>query len=807
MTNRLIEILTKMKKNIVFYFLLCFVTGLNVAKLNAQKLPENKSKLAISTIMQGGTWIGQSPENMFWSDDGSTLYFDWNPDNELLSSLYKITRDNQKPAKVSIEEQQKMPATSGDFNRDKTQKVYEKNGDIFLFNIKTGDIFQITNTLEREASPVFNFKEDKILFESQNNLFAWNIENGQISQLTCFKRGKEPGEKSDIPENEQQKWLYNDQMRMFEVLNQRKEKQEQREKRQKQLKPNRPKTIYTGSKHVFNIQLSPDEQYITYTLYQYEGGKQTKVPNYVTQDGYIDIIDARPKVGSSQSSIEMFIYDIKGDTVYPVQTEMIPGISDIPAFNNHYPDRKTEPKPRKLMMNGPKWSENGEKALINIRAEDNKDRWIMLLDLKTGIPELVDRQTDNAWIAGPGIGGYWPSDNYGWLPDNESVWFQSEESGYSHLYSVDTKTGRKKALTSGEYEIYEPEISNDKKSWYFSANMEHPGVRHFYNMPLKGGKPTKLTTLPGRNDVMLSPDEEIMAIRYSSANQPWEIYLQTNKKGEKAKRITHSLSEEFMQYEWRIPEFITFKARDGEKVHARLYQPKQTDKNNAAIIFVHGAGYLQNAHKWWSHYYREYMFHNILADNGYTVLDIDYRGSAGYGRDWRTGIYRHMGGKDLTDQVDGAKHLIEKYGIDAGKIGIYGGSYGGFITIMAMCKEAETFAAGAALRSVTDWAHYNHGYTSNILNTPVADSLAYVNSSPIYYADGLNAPLLMLHGMLDDNVQFQDVVRLSQRFIELGKTDWELAVFPLEPHSFKEPSSWTNEYQRIFRFLHRYLSE
>jgi dipeptidyl aminopeptidase/acylaminoacyl peptidase len=195
------------------------------------------------------------------------------------------------------------------------------------------------------------------------------------------------------------------------------------------------------------------------------------------------------------------------------------------------------------------------------------------------------------------------------------------------------------------------------------------------------------------------------------------------------------------------------------------------------------------------------MFHNMLVDMGYTVLDIDYRGSSGYGRDWRTGIYRYMGGKDLSDHVDGARFLVEKHGIDPARVGLYGGSYGGFITLMAMFNHPDVFTAGAALRSVTDWAHYNHGYTANILNTPVEDSIAYARSSPINFANGLQGALLMCHGVIDDNVQFQDIIRLSQRLIELGKENWELAVYPVERHAFTEPTSWYDEYRRILKLF------
>jgi dipeptidyl aminopeptidase/acylaminoacyl peptidase len=307
--------------------------------------------------------------------------------------------------------------------------------------------------------------------------------------------------------------------------------------------------------------------------------------------------------------------------------------------------------------------------------------------------------------------------------------------------------------------------------------------------------------MKGGNEIDLSPDEKWLAIRYSYSNKPWELYLQPNTSGAKAVQVTNSVSEEFKSYPWKEPEVISFKNRNGKDIYARLYLPKNPDPAKPAVVFVHGAGYLQNVHFWWSTYFREYMFNNMLVDNGYTVLDIDYTGSAGYGRDIRTGIYRHMGGADLTDQVDGVKLLVEKYGVNPKHVGLYGGSYGGFITLMALFTQPDIFAAGAGLRSVTDWAHYNHGYTSNILNEPYDDEKAYRRSSPIYFADGLKGHLLMAHGMVDQNVNFQDIVRLSQRLIELHKSNWELAPYPVEDHGFIQPSSWTDEYSRIYKLF------
>jgi dipeptidyl aminopeptidase/acylaminoacyl peptidase len=201
------------------------------------------------------------------------------------------------------------------------------------------------------------------------------------------------------------------------------------------------------------------------------------------------------------------------------------------------------------------------------------------------------------------------------------------------------------------------------------------------------------------------------------------------------------------------------------------------------------------------------MFHHILRERGFTVLDVDYRASRGYGRAWRTAIYRHMGGVDLDDQVDAARWLVREKGIDPKRIGIYGGSYGGFITLMAMFTQPDVFAAGAALRPVTDWAHYNHPYTADILNLPQKDSEAYRRSSPIYFAQGLKGRLLICHGMVDTNVHFEDSVRLAQKLIELRKTNWELAPYPVENHGFVEPTSWADEYKRIYKLFEETLTK
>jgi dipeptidyl aminopeptidase/acylaminoacyl peptidase len=772
----------------------------------------SQSSLTIEKIMQGEKFTGFSPSEIQWSPAGNRVYFNWNPEMGPLPSLYSAAIVKPAPVKVTPEEQKNLPAFRGTYNHSRTKMLFEKNGDLFILDIKTGMSKQITSTIANENSPVFSKNEDKVIYNSGNNLFSWDITTGTISQLTDLRPGKEkPGESPYADPRDS--WLHNNEMYLIKVLADRKSTRDLEEKERKMLEPSRPKVIYTVAGMSRSLKLSPDNNYLIWLTFQPGENKTTIIPSYVTESGYTEEMRSRSKVGDNIAlSSGLSIYDIKRDTVYAVKIDDIPGLTDKPEYISDYPEKKSadskkadKPEKRGVRITGPVWSENGSFAVVDISSNDNKDRWIMLVDINTGGLKLLDRQHDEAWIGGPGIGGYGGS--VGWLADNKTIFFQSEETGYSHIYTIDVTTGNKKAWTSGKYEVSGLTISNDKKFWYFISNEVDAGINELYKIAIADGSKTRLTNFEGGVEAELSPDEKYFAILMSKANTPWELYIMENKEKAVPVKVTESLTPAFKAYSWRTPEYVKITASDGVQVPSRLFKPANVKKNGPAVIFVHGAGYLQDAHRWWSSYFHEYMFHNFLVDNGYTVLDIDYRGSAGYGRDWRTAVYRFMGGRDLDDQVDGVKYLVEQCQVDPARIGIFGGSYGGFITLMAMFTKPGTFAAGAGLRSVTDWAHYNHGYTSDILNTPVTDSLAYVKSSPIYYAEGLKGALLMCHGMVDDNVHFQDIVRLTQRLIELGKDNWELAVYPLESHGFVEPSSWTDEYKRIFKLFEENLKK
>ena len=767
-------------------------------------LAHAQTPLSVDYIMRDPKWMGTFPAAHFWSSDSKQIYFNYNPEKNPTDSLYKIEpAAGAKPMKVSVQEERTLKKEAI-YSADENLKLYKKGNQVLLEDLKkrkTTTLFDWYGPLEKLK---FLANENYISFSSDLNFYWFDRTTNRLEKLTSITNGSKPA-KTKPAESGKINFLEKENLALLEEVRKRKEAQKASQDYRASIREATAEefVFYTEGKSLTNLQLSADARFVTFSVFTPPAAnKATKVPDYTAASGYTEDLNSRPKVGTAAGKVEIGIYDLQRDTVYYVNTATLPGIKDAPDYRVDYPERTWEVKNRELSLTGPTFSPDGTKAFIQARAVDNKDRWIASIDLSTGALITLDRQRDEAWIGGPGIG--WGG-TLGWLPDSKHLYFQSEESGYSHLYLVDVTTKEKKSLTSGKFEVFDPFLSKDKKFWYLTTSEVHPGERHFYRMPLMGGKMEQLTAMEGENQVVLSPDEKLLAIIHSYSNVPAELYVQENKVGVKPIRLTSGQSEEFKNYAWRDPKLVNFKAQDGALVPARLYTPDPSKKNGAAVIFVHGAGYLQNVHKWWSSYFREYFFHNLLTDLGYTVLDIDYRGSAGYGREWRTGIYRHMGGKDLSDQVDGANFLIQQHGVEAGRVGIYGGSYGGFITLMALFNHGDLFTSGAALRSVTDWAHYNHGYTANILNTPEEDPIAYRRSSPIYFAEGLKGNLLIAHGMLDVNVHFQDVVRLSQRLIELKKDNWEMAVYPVEDHGFVTPSSWTDEYKRILKLFNTTL--
>jgi len=798
----------------------------------------SKFALTIDNIMRGPGLVGYEPAQVRWSHDSARVYFQWKlatDKEDAPMDTYAANRDGSGLRKLSDDEIKQLPPAGGDSTRDRRLTVYSSTGDLYLLDNTTGKIQQLTKTTDVESNPRFTRDAKRISFTRGGNLYVMSLEGGTLVQMTDIRsaaagaaptapaggggggrgqggRGAAPptttaaaGRGDQAATSASQDYLKNEQKELLDVVRERVAAREEADaRRKKEESPRKPFTP-TGRQTVGGLQLSPDEKYAIATVFEPATARNTIVPNYVTDSGYTEDISGRSNVGDLQGTSRLAILDVETGAVTWVdhgqrRTPPPAGATPPTAREGAPPTRSPAPQDREVQLSMPLWSDDGTKAVLSARAADNKDRWIFALDPATGKTRVLVHDHDDAWIGGPG------ANTLGWMKNDREIFFQSERTGYAQLYAVAFDGGDPRPLTSGNWEVLSVRQSRDKDKFYLTATKDGPFDQFLYEMDGNGGPLTPLTPEPGRHVSTLSPDEHWIADIYSYTNKPPELYIRENAPGAAAKKVTTSPAPEFNQYPWLDAPIVMVPARDGVKVPARLFKPANFKKGGPAVVFVHGAGYLQNVdHKWSSSYYHEYLFDHILMERGFLVIDVDYRGSAGYGRDWRTAIYEHMGGKDLDDIADAAKYVVAQHGVDPKKIGLFGGSYGGFITLMAMFTQPDVFSAGAALRPVSDWALYNHGYTADILNTPQADPEAYKRSSPIFFAQGLKGALLICHGMVDTNVEFEDTVRLVQKLIELRKENWQLAVYPVEDHGFRQPTSWADEYKRILALFEKNL--
>tara|TARA_B100000700_G_scaffold58050_1_gene63044 strand:+ start:4 stop:2499 length:2496 start_codon:yes stop_codon:yes gene_type:complete len=781
---------------------------------------EGVAELTLEQIMADPDWMGRFPENAFWSLDGQDILFYQKREGSEVRDLMIIKGGQGKPQAVPLSEQhlyiadEKESSVAGDW------LAYTYKGNVFV-RFGNGEVKQLTRDSERQHN-LQAMADGSLSYQQGQQFFRIDVRSGLSQQIADIQFADEP-QANEAPAD----YIAKEEQKLIQfVQKERKNRAEQFEYQQQLQQQNdtlAPQAFYLDKRMQWvDGRLSPNGRYLLVAMSEPQSWRDDGdiMPNYITEDGRIEPEKVRRRVADAKpQQHQLVLLDLQKHTQTSLTYNTLDGwnedvLAAVKAENakaeGQSYESKKEPRAIQLMAdwgweNGAiQWNEEGSEVAVMLEAWDNKDRWIATVDFGAKQLEQQDRLHDDAWIN-------YTHNEFGWV-DEDTLWFMSEADGYSHLYArdLDQQTTQ---LTEGQYVVETPTLSTDSSQLYFQANQPHPGIYEIYRVAVDGSsEPEQLTDLGGMTGYELSPTSERLLLTYSTPLMPPELYVKNADATDEAQRLTHTVSEKFLSIDWTAPEIVPIASSHvDEPIYTRVYKPEGFDAERAeeypAVVFIHGAGYLQNAHMGWSGYFREFMFHSFLNKQGYVVADLDYRGSKGYGRDWRTAIYRQMGTPEVEDLVDVTDWLQTNVNVDGERMGTYGGSYGGFLTFMALFKEPGLFQAGSALRPVTDWAHYNTGYTSNILNLPQDDAIAYRRSSPIYYADGLEDALLINSPMVDDNVFFQDSVRLVQRLIELKKTDWETAIYPVEPHGFRQPESWLNEYRRIYKLFEENLQQ
>ncbi len=786
----------------------CFLPFAAVLFLSQTAFAQAPAPLTLEQVMADPDWIGPPVEDAWWAWDSQRVQYELKRDGASIRDTYQQPIDGAPAALVDGAQRAVLDGSNPVYDGAHARMAFARNGDIFVRDLRNGALTQVTRSNDDDARPQWS-SDGGLAWRVGNDWYRWTARDG-VHQAAVVKAEKDPAAKPKADD------LREHQLRLIDTLRNDKARRDAahaQEQAWRAADPTRaPAPVYLGDDvQIADSALSPDGRWllVVTTVKGADAGQLGKLPKYVTESGYEEFEESHTRVGrNAPLPHTLWLVDVVAGTARKVSFDTLPGIATDPLAKLRKAAGKDPLKGNRDVRietdgdgSGPAihWSGDSRNVALLVRAVDNKDRWIATLDTAKATLRSRHHLQDDAWIN-------WNFNDFGWMPPADAsaadlLWYLSEESGYSHLY-VD-EGGKARQLTSGRWEASQPQLSADGRSFYFVCNRARPGDYEVCAVDAAGGAVREVTALNGVENFVPSPDGTRLLVRHSASYLPPQLAV-IDVDGSHARVLTDTRKPAFKAIDWLQPQTVQVPGKHGAPtIWGKYYAPMQMEpgRRYPIVMFVHGAGYLQNVSERYPNYFREQMFHNLLVQHGYIVLDLDYRGSEGYGRDWRTAIYRNMGHPELEDYLDGLDWLVANKRGDRDRAGIYGGSYGGFMTFMALFREPGVFKAGAALRPVSDWTQYNHEYTSNILNTPDIDPAAYKASSPIEYAGGLQDHLLIAHGMIDDNVFFKDSVDMTQKLIELRKDHWSIAPYPLERHSFTHADAWYDEYRRIYELF------
>jgi dipeptidyl-peptidase-4 len=416
-------------------------------------------------------------------------------------------------------------------------------------------------------------------------------------------------------------------------------------------------------------------------------------------------------------------------------------------------------------------------------------RW----EVATGVTTTLLVDEDRAWIN--------LHDDLHFFPDGSFLW-SSERSGFRHLWVHGVSDGAPRAVTSGEWEVTQVEEVDERGGTVvFTAPGTNVLERHVFRVRLDGSGMTKLTREPGSHRAVVAPGGGYLIDTWSRAMQPPTVRL-LDRDGAVVRVLAANEHPEIEKYRTSPPEFVEVPGPAGVTLHAMVIKPVGFDpqRRYPVVVSIYGGPGSQSVTDAWS----RSQFGQVLANRGFVVFAIDNRGTTGRGRDFERALLRRFGKIELEDHLAGLEWLRKFPWVDGDRIGIWGGSYGGFMTCYALFNAPEVFKAGVAVASVTDWALYDSIYTERYLKRPQDNADGYRDSSPVNQADKLAGKLLLVHGTADDNVHWHNTAILADRLVKAGKP-YELQLYPGATHRSYRPEQRSDEYRRVLEFLERNL--
>ncbi len=417
---------------------------------------------------------------------------------------------------------------------------------------------------------------------------------------------------------------------------------------------------------------------------------------------------------------------------------------------------------------------------------------LLIADRTTGKTRAVLSENDPNWIN--------ISDDLYFLKDGKRFLWSSERSGYRHMYLYDLEGKQLAQLTKGEWEVSAVDAVDEAEGLvYFSATEKSPLERHLYRVALDGSGFARLSKDEGTHAAVLAPNAAAFYDTYSNGATPprQDLYRAD---GSRIATVNENKITELADYHLSPMEFLTVKSRDGVQLNASIIKPPDfhPQKKYPVLVYTYGGPHAQVVRNGWGG--ANFLWHQLMAQKGYIIFSLDNRGSGGRGHAFETPLHFRLGAKELSDQRDGVQYLKLLPFIDANRIGIWGWSYGGHMTLHAMFEAGDDFKVGFAGGPVTDWRYYDSIYTERYLGLPQKNGKGYQDSSPVKYAGQLKGKLLIAHGTGDDNVHFANTLAVINDLIEAG-TYVEVLAFPGRGHGVGDPPARRVLMQRVAQFF------
>ncbi|MDX9882547.1 MAG: S9 family peptidase [Prolixibacteraceae bacterium] len=731
-----------MKNLIVSVILACFIAN----QVSAQK------RVELEDLFVLGTFYEKTVQGLRSMNDG--LHYTTLENNRRIVK-YSFQTGKQVAVLFDIDKIENAAIknfSQYEFSDDETKillttdirPIYRRSftSEYYIWNSVTSELLRLSEKGPQQAA-AFSPDGERVAFVRDNNLFIKSLKFGTESQVT--RDGKKNEIINGVPD-----WVYEEEFSMNRAF-----------------------------------RWSPDSKMLAFVRFD-----ETEVPEYEmllfngleqAKSGGKPYPEKRiikyPKAGEKNSSVSVHVYEIKSKTTITADT-----------------GKETDMYlPRVL------WTPDAaELAVMRLNRQQNKVD-VLMVNPHTGDSRPFFTEKNKRYVSEEFL------DDFIFLPDNSYFVVNSERNGFSHLYLYNRQGFEVRQLTDGKFDVTDFYGYNEKtKLFYYQAAKESPLRREIYYVSIDGKKAGKLSTQTGTNEAIFSSGFNYFINYFTDANTPNQVNLHDSKgKLVRVLEDNKELQEKLKEYNIPTKEFFSFKTPENVELNGWMIKPAGFDaaKKYPVLLTQYSGPESQRVTDEW-----KIDWNNYLALEGYLVVCTDPRGTAARGEDFRKATYMQLGKCESDDQIETAKYLCSLPYVDETKIGIWGWSYGGFISALTLAKGGELFKAAISVAPVTNFRFYDSVYSERYMRTPQDNPDGYDDHSVFAHIPGIKGQLLLVHGSADDNVHIQNTMELAEALVQAG-IRFDMAIYTDQNHSIRNKNATMHLYKRFMQFLDHHLKQ